>query len=246
MNKALDIEVKPPSTNVDGWVRETWFGRRFLNSHTWLRYVLSVALADFQAAMARAGISVPENPLVLDAGCGHGLSIPLLEKAFAPSAIVAIDLDHELVANATRNASACRCATRVLHGSVIDSGFADNSIDIAFCHQLLHHTAKQTQLLQEMRRIIKPSGILLSAESCKSFIHSYLVRYLFAHPMHAQQSATEYLQLIRDAGFEVPEAAIQISTPWWSKPDLGLKEKWGLTPIKMEPTEILLAAINQK
>lgn len=244
MDNVSEIQVSPPSKSVDGWVRETWFGRQFLKSNVWFRYVLSVAVTDFELALARANIGVPKNGVVLDAGCGHGLSIPLIESTFSPKSIIAMDLDEALVENAKLNSLSCKCDTTVLNGSVIDSGLADNSIDIAFCHQLLHHTAKQEELLREMRRILKPGGLILVAESCREFIHSYLVRYLFAHPMHAQQTAESYLQMVRSAGFIIPEAAVQISTPWWSKPDLGLKEKWGFKPINISPTEVLFVGVN--
>ena len=143
MDNVSEIQVKPPSKSVDGWVRETWFGRQFLKSNVWFRYVLSVAVADFESALARASIDVPKNGVVLDAGCGHGLSIPLIERTFSPKSIIAMDLDEALVENAKQNSLLCKCDTMVLNGSVIESGLADNSIDIAFCHQLLHHTANQ-------------------------------------------------------------------------------------------------------
>ena len=85
---------------------------------------------------------------------------------------------------------------------------------MVFCHQTFHHIVDQHKAIREFHRVLKPSGILLFAESTRKYIHSWLIRTLFRHPMDVQKSASEYLELIRKAGFEVPEKAISLPYLW--------------------------------
>jgi ubiquinone/menaquinone biosynthesis C-methylase UbiE len=100
----------------------------------------------------------------------------------------------------------------------------DNSIDLLFCHQTFHHLIDQERAIREFYRLLKPGGILLFAESTRRYIHSWIIRLLFRHPMDVQKTAPEYLQLVRDAGFNVPDTAISYPFLWWSREDLGMME----------------------
>ena len=46
------------------------------------------------------------------------------------------------------------------------------------------------------------------AESTRRYIHSWIIRALFRHPMEVQRTAEEYLAMVRKAGFVVPESSI--------------------------------------
>ena len=58
---------------------------------------------------------------------------------------------------------------------------------------LMQVVSQQEQTLAEFRRLLKPGGMLLLAESCQSFTESFLVRMLFRHPHGNQQSAETFL-----------------------------------------------------
>lgn len=107
----------------------------------------------------------------------------------------------------------------------------DESVDTVFCHQTFHHLVEQESAILEFRRVLKRNGILLFAESTRAYIHSWMVRFLFRHPMEVQKSALEYLTLIRAAGFEVDSESISYPYLWWSRSDLGIGERlFGLSP----------------
>ena len=98
-----------------------------------------------------------------------------------------------LAANAAR---ACRdklADIDVLHGDCAQLPLPDASADIVFCHQTFHHLVEQDRALAEFRRVLKPGGILLFAESTDAYIKSWVIRLLFRHPMHVQKSANGYL-----------------------------------------------------
>lgn len=229
--------------NKDIWVRETQFGRWFLSTHTWYRYVLSQAVVDFKQLLKGR---LPSAACILDAGCGQGLAFGLLETHFQPAQIVGMDIDKQQIAKAIRLAANLNTPTQALHGNARDKTFAAESFDLVFCHQLLHHTSQQHETLNEFYRILRPGGILLVGESCRSFINSVPVRLLFRHPHMAQQDAPGYVELVRTAGFTINADDIHTSRPWWSRRSLGLAQKWGINKKDNPPTEILIVATKPK
>ena len=219
-------------------MRETRFGRWFLSAKTWFRYVLTEAVKDFKYLL---GDDAPRSSRVLDIGCGQGLSFTLLEQYFNPRIIIGADIDNTLLKNAESAATLCQCEIQLRHETVFKLSFPDESFDMIFCHQLLHHVSNQTEALQELYRVLAAGGVMLISESCKPFIDSWPVRLLFRHPMESQKTAEEYIELIRSIGFHVDEQHIKTSSPWWSHQDFGLLEKVGFSNEKII-TEVLLIA----
>jgi len=95
--------------------------------------------------------------------------------------------------------------------------------------------------------VLKPGGLLLFAESTRKYIHSWIIRLLFRHPMDVQRSAEEYLSMIRSVGFSLAPGEISYPYLWWSRGDLGLLERWfGITPPRLrEETLVNLVAIRR-
>jgi SAM-dependent methyltransferase len=226
-------------------VRESRFGRWFLATGVWRRYVLAEAL-DKLAALA--GHRARPGAHILDIGCGQGTAAPLLDDRFRPRRITGIDIDAELIARGRAQAAAQPppAAELVLTtASATDIPLADGSVDLVLCHQLLHHMTAQHEALAEMRRVLRPGGLLLLAESCRCFIESGPVRALFRHPPEAQRDAAGYLDLVRAAGFRITAGDVITESPWWSLPDLGLRRRLGGRPPHAsagEPTEVLAVA----
>lgn len=227
------------SGNKNIWVRETRFGRWFLSTHTWYRYVLSQAIIDFKALLKKR---IPLQPRILDAACGQGLAFVLLEEYFLPSTMTGIDIDLEQVNKATMLTAKLATPTSVLHCNATEGNFPSGSFDLILCHQLLHHTRQQVEVLQAFYRLLRPGGILLVGESCRSFINSLPVRLLFRHPHMAQKDAQGYIELLHNAGFSFTDDDVQTSRPWWSRRCLGLAQKIGIGIHNTEPTEILIVA----
>lgn len=205
------------------FVPETRFGIWFLRSDTWRKRVLGVALADLVRLMGTDRQERYEN--VLDVGCGQGQSFRLLAQRFKPSRLIGLDADQEMLNIARSRAATDGVKAECLLGSGSSIPLPDQSVDLLFCHQTFHHFIDHDGAIAEFHRVLKPGGRLLFAESTKAYIHSWIIRLLFRHPMDVQKTAEEYLSLIRRAGFNV--AATHISYPylWWSRSDLGLMER---------------------
>ncbi|MBN3727049.1 class I SAM-dependent methyltransferase [Burkholderia sp. Ac-20379] len=213
-------------THTVKYVPETAFGVWFLRTHTWEHHVLRVAIDDL---VRLAPAPLPNAPVILDVGCGQGKSFRLLERAFAPSRIVGIDCHRESLAHAAEAARQCSAPVDLHDGDCARLPLADASVDLVFCHQTFHHLVDQDSALAEFRRVLKPGGLLLFAESTEAYIKSWVIRLLFRHPMQVQKSADGYLAMLRNAGFSFGNQNVSLPYLWWSRAtDFGLLERLGL------------------
>ena len=98
---------------------------------------------------------------LLDCGCGSGSITVGLAKAVAPGQVTGIDISEVEVERATeRAASAGIINLRFQQGNLYRVDFPDNSFDAVFGHNVLEHLSDPSSALQEMRRVLKPGGII--------------------------------------------------------------------------------------
>ena len=116
--------------------------------------------AAFFLPFLRAGMRL------LDAGCGPGsITIGLAERV-APGEVVGIDVSAESIAFA-RGLADERGVTSVRFevGDVYALPFEDATFDAAFSHAMLQHLAEPLAALREMRRVLKPGGVIGIADA---------------------------------------------------------------------------------
>nr|WP_298682911.1 class I SAM-dependent methyltransferase [uncultured Dongia sp.] len=216
--------------NASMFVPESRFGVWFLKTETWAVHVLKRALGDLERLIQDRQ---PRYPTIVDVGCGRGRSFRLLKDRFRPSRMIGIDVDGAMLRIAAAETAGEGLAVEFQQTTSSRLLLPAESVDMVFCHQTFHHLMDQEAALAEFHRVLKPGGLFLFAESTRKYIHSPMIRLLFRHPMDVQRSATEYLAMIRKAGFDVSERAISYPYLWWSRNDLGLLERWfGVTPPK--------------
>jgi ubiquinone/menaquinone biosynthesis C-methylase UbiE len=232
-----------PNSTALPYVEETRFGKWFLRTETWRVHVLERAIADLVRLIPQRQASYG---VVVDVGCGSGYSLPKLAQRFAPRELVGVDIDPQMLEAARAEAGRAGIQPRLVEASSTRMPLADASVDLLFCHQTFHHLVEQEAALAEFLRVLKPGGVLLFAESTRRYIHSWIIRALFRHPMEVQRTAPEYLQMLRTAGFEVPQGSVSYPYLWWSREDLGILERWfGVQP-KKEREETLLNVVAVK
>ncbi len=224
------------------WVPETRFGRWFLGTNVWSRYVVEVALNDMFKLLPPEARH-PRH--IVDAGSGPGVSLPILDRLYSPESITGMDINPKEVVRSRAQAKNCRARMEVRRGDATAIDLPDGSVDMVLCHQLLHHVVQQEKVLSELYRVLAPGGTLLVAESCRDFIHSTPVQLFFRHPNEVQRTAAEYQQLVRAAGFNFGPEHVITSTPFWSLTDWGLRYKLGWPrPTNAEPREVTLVAFK--
>jgi ubiquinone/menaquinone biosynthesis C-methylase UbiE len=236
------MQTTPAAEKKRPFVAETRFGFWFLGTDVWHVSVLNRALDDL-LRLHRS--RTPRYPVVLDIGCGQGTSLLELPKRFGAQRLIAVDADAPSIEKAKATAKNCAVPVEWHCANSAALPVPDASVDMVFCHQTLHHIVDQEDALAEAFRVLKPGGVFLAAESTKAYIHSWIIRLLFRHPMHVQRTADEYVAMARAAGFTV--APDQISTPylWWSRSDVGAFEWFGFpVPEKREETLVNFIAVK--
>nr|WP_253912089.1 class I SAM-dependent methyltransferase [Pseudomonas sp. CVAP\ len=197
-----------------------------MRSFTWQHHVLRVAINDLRSLFSEA---LPSHPVLLDAGCGQGKSFQYLHQVFAPQRLIGLDADPHSLMLSGEEAQRQNIDVELIGSDCATLKLPDASVDLLFCHQTFHHLVEQEQALAEFYRVLKPGGYLMFAESTEAYIDTWVIRWLFRHPMHVQKSADGYLQMIRQQGFEFGPQNVSYPYLWWSRAkDFGLLERFGL------------------
>jgi ubiquinone/menaquinone biosynthesis C-methylase UbiE len=224
------------------FVPETRIGFWFLGTRTWTDHVIRVALRDLARLIPERRASYP---VVLDAGCGQGKSFRPLIEHFAPQRLIGVDAEEKCLERARAEAAAEATPIELHRRDLAALQLPDESVDLVFCHQTFHHLVRQDMALREFWRVLKPGGVLLFAESTRAYIHSWIIRLFFRHPMHLQRSAEEYMAMIRRQGFRFDQRNVSLPYLWWSRADLGAFEWFGFgVPEEREETLVNLAAVK--
>ena len=94
---------------------------------------------------------------IVDCGCGSGQYIQALRCHGAD--VYGVEYDSEKVARFRREHP--EIAERVHTGNIEAMEFEAASFDLALLNEVLEHVPNETRALQEIRRVLKPKGILI-------------------------------------------------------------------------------------
>ena len=111
---------------------------------------------------------------VLDFGCGPGTISVGLANAVEPGEIHGVDMDESQIERARSVAASQGQDNAIFHvGDVTALEFQDNFFDVAHCRSVLMHVPDTAAVLSEVKRVLKPGGIIACREMiCESaFTH---------------------------------------------------------------------------
>jgi ubiquinone/menaquinone biosynthesis C-methylase UbiE len=169
---------------------------------------------------------------LLDCGCGVGSITVGLAAAVAPGEAVGVDIQPAQVERA-RALAAERGLTNVKFevASAYELPYPDASFDAVFAHTLLLHLAEPARALLEMKRVLKPGGVVGIADPDHGAMlrepsmplvdeaHHLLMRVV-AHNGGDNYRARHHQRLLREAGFVRPAAGASLDTVGvWATPD---------------------------
>jgi SAM-dependent methyltransferase len=98
---------------------------------------------------------------LLDVGCGPGTITLDLAGRVAPGGAVGVDREPGVVAEARRLLESRPIAgVEFRTADAYALGFDDESFDVVHAHQLLQHLSDPVAALLEMRRVLRPGGVL--------------------------------------------------------------------------------------
>ena len=123
-----------------------------LRSHKWRTVENSAA---YLLPHLKAGLRL------LDVGCGPGTITADFAQRLGPGRVLGIDASAPIVDAARRDYPGLEFAV----GDVYHLAFDDASWDIVHAHQLLQHLSDPVAALKEMRRVVRPGGIVAARDS---------------------------------------------------------------------------------
>jgi SAM-dependent methyltransferase len=197
-----------------------------LRSHTWRTAENS---AHYLLPHLQAGMSL------LDIGCGPGTITADLARLVAPGQVVGLDASPDVVAQAQAHGATSGLAT--LHfevGDLFALAYDDASFDVVHAHQVLQHLVDPVAALVELRRVLRPGGILAVRDGDyggfrwapdDARLNRWLELYLAvtARNGHNAQIGPSLLGLAHDAGFE----QVTVSSSNWTFADPETRAWWG-------------------
>jgi ubiquinone/menaquinone biosynthesis C-methylase UbiE len=176
-----------------------WLDRLLVDSFGW-RLFVSQTIARGLVPQ----VTLPFGAQILDIGGGAGSAVPTLLKSFPGSRVRLIDPDPKMCSLARKRL--WRQGDRVLVEEMKANAlsYPDGTFDAVLCFEVLHHIPDWRGALREVRRVLKPGGVLLVAEALRGLIALPGLRELFPHPAEAHFTKTEFVTGVSEAGFTGP------------------------------------------
>ncbi|HEV2635961.1 MAG TPA: methyltransferase domain-containing protein [Actinocrinis sp.] len=178
-------------------------------------YLDRVAATDAARAYKRdllAALAVEPGHCVLDLGCGPGTDLAALAAAVGPTGrVLGIDQDPQMVAEA-RARLAGASVVEICEGDAHHLPIAAGAVDRARTDRVLMHVADPAAVLAELRRVLRPGGLLTLAEpdwGTLAVDHPDLVtscaftRFIAQNTNRNQAIGRQLPRLAVDAGFTV-------------------------------------------
>jgi ubiquinone/menaquinone biosynthesis C-methylase UbiE len=98
---------------------------------------------------------------LLDCGSGPGSITAGLAKAVSPGEVTGIEIEASQVDLARENAAKLGLTNiKFEQGSAYELPYPDNRFDAVFSHAMLEHLTNPVLVVKEMRRVLKPGGIV--------------------------------------------------------------------------------------
>ncbi len=143
---------------------------------------------------------LPADAVVLDMGCGPGVSTVLLAERAQPRLVAAFDFDPAMVERARRR---LRRDPRVglFVADAARMPFPDGLFDAVFVLGVVHHVPEWRTALREVARVLKPGGRLGFAEPSRR--HLMLVYRLLPHARESMFSVEEWRSALVDADLSI-------------------------------------------
>ncbi|GAO50632.1 UbiE family methyltransferase [Saitoella complicata NRRL Y-17804] len=103
---------------------------------------------------------------ILDIGCGPGTITFDFAELVPEGEVVGLEYEGGVLEQARKGAKERGLGNiEFVVGDVNGLDYADNTFDVVHCHQVLQHVGDPVQALKEMRRVVKPGGIVAAREA---------------------------------------------------------------------------------
>lgn len=170
---------------------------------------------------------------LLDVGCGPGTITADFAAQLRDGQVIGIDAATSVIAEASTQSDG-HPNLFFATGDVYNLDFADDTFDVVHAHQVLQHLTDPIRALREMRRVIKPTGIVAVREcDFASFSWAPLDERLDMW-MTIYHQVTKHNRAEADAGRSLLTWArsaglsdIRVTGSLWTFADMNTRAWWG-------------------
>jgi SAM-dependent methyltransferase len=197
--------------------------------------------------------SLKEGETVLDLGSGPGLDCFLAAaKVGSNGKVIGVDMTTEMLEKARENAAKGGYSNVEFRlGEIENLPAADNSVDVVISNCVINLSPDKQRVFNETFRVLKPGGRLMVSDVVLSKELPDFIRDSDAGYVGCISGAIlkdEYLEAVKDAGFQEVEIVDEISIPvdaWVSDPVAeSIVEKLKIT--RDEVKEVLGSVVSVK
>jgi len=133
-------------------------------ANNYLRRLADSDIGRHYKAIALQQLDIQPGHTVVDLGCGPGADLGGFAAATGRAGrVVGIDSDAAALAEARSDIRAGD-PIGLVHGDIHSLGLPDAAVDRAHTDRVLQHVADPVTVLDEIRRILRPGGIVVFAE----------------------------------------------------------------------------------
>jgi ubiquinone/menaquinone biosynthesis C-methylase UbiE len=154
--------------------------------------------------------------VVLDIGAGNGIASYAFAKLGAKNVYALEPDDSEVVGRGAIARLAIDLPITILDGFGEKIELPDESVDLVYARQMLHHAHDLNALLRECSRVLKKGGVFIACREHVVEGEAELQQFLRQHPVHqltGGEHAYElhsYLEAIKGAGLRIDT----VLDPW--------------------------------
>jgi len=186
------VKVLRYGANRDGWsddltsFHETVSG----NDHFIDKASRQIALEELEKCI-ESGL-----PVVLDVGCSSGAMLRSMKERFPKATVIGSDCIPEHLESLARELT----GTPILQFDVVQCPLPDASVDAVVMLNVLEHIENDAEAIRQVRRILKPGGILVLEVPAGPSLYDVYDKYL----LHCRRYNLAGLRnLVNSAGFRI-------------------------------------------
>ena len=150
---------------------------------------------------------------ILDLGAGNGIASYAFAQSGADLIFALEPGDSKLVGRGAIQQVTDGLPVRILDGVGEAIPLPDESVDLVYARQVLHHTRDLAQVMHECRRVLKPGGLFLACREHVVDSPAQLQTFLANHPIH-QKVGGENAHPLHVYCKAIEGAGLQLRTVW--------------------------------